>query len=226
MHFGQRNLGQLMLCGWPGLAHLWLRGGWASLALAIGFSVLLNIALVATFAWPTLLGNTFPAVAWAIIAVIWMSSVVLSYRMIGTWSALPVMAAEVKEGEKTDFLHENESDTLFNRAQGEYLKGNWQEAESLLKRQLNRNDRDVEARLLIATLYRHTRQLELARTELDSLQRFDESIHWEFEIGHEYELINQIESKDLTEQSTSYNKSCDSDQALGNPTPSLDQPRE
>ena len=203
MHLGQINLGQLALCGWPGLARLWMRGSWSALALAIGFSVLLNIALVATFAWPTLLGDTFPAVAWPIIIVIWVISVVVSYRMIGSWSSPPAMAAETKVAEKGEFLEENESDTLFNRAQGEYLKGNWLDAESLLKRRLHHNDRDVESRLLLATLYRHTRRLELARAELASLKRFDETIHWHFEIRNEYELIRQIELERLDDQPNS-----------------------
>ena len=202
MHLGQRNLGQLALCGWPGLARLWMRGSWSALALAIGFSVLLNIALVATFAWPTLLGDTFPAVAWPIIIVIWVISVVVSYRMIGSWSSPPVMAAETKVAEKGEFLKENESDTLFNRAQGEYLKGNWIEAEALLKRQLSSNERDVESRLLLATLFRHTRQWDLAENELETMQRFDASVHWQFEIQRERELIHQIKADDRDDQGT------------------------
>ena len=195
MHLGQRNLGQWVLCGWPGLAPLWLRGSWSSLALAIGFSVLLNLALVATFAWPTLLGDSFPAVAWPVIIVIWVSSAVISCRMVGSWNGPPVMAAETKVVEKGDFLEENQPDTLFNRAQGEYLKGNWLEVERILKGRLEHSDRDVESRLLLATLYRHTRRPELARAELESLKRFDESVHWDFEIRNEFERIEQLESE-------------------------------
>ncbi|MEE2825837.1 MAG: hypothetical protein VYE64_04335 [Planctomycetota bacterium] len=202
MHLGQKNLGQWMLCGWPGLAPLWLRGSWSSLALAVGFSVLLNIALVATFAWPTLLGDSFPAVAWPLIFVIWVCSSVVSCRMVGSWVDPPVMAAEAKVVEKGDFFQEKQPDTLFNRAQGEYLKGNWSEVERLLKGRLKQKDRDVESRLLLATLYRHTGRPELARVELDSLKRFDESVHWDFEISNEYERIIQLEQESRNETVT------------------------
>ena len=202
MHLGQKNLGQWVLCGWPGLAPLWLRGSWSSLALAVGFSALLNIALVATFAWPTLLGDSFPAVAWPLIFAIWVSSSVVSCRLVGSWVGPPAMAAEAKVVEKGDFLDENQPDTLFNRAQGEYLKGNWLEVERLLKGRLKQKDRDVESRLLLATLYRHTDRLELARAELDSLKRFDESVHWNFEICNEYERINQLEQESRTKAAT------------------------
>lgn len=202
MHLGERNIGQLALCGWPGLAQLWLRGTWSSLALAIGFSVLLNVALVATFVWPTLLGETFPVFAWTAIAVIWICSAVVSYRMIGLWSGPPVMAANAKVADNEDFLLENECHTLFNRAQGEYLKGNWIEAEALLKRQLSSNERDVESRLLLATLFRHTRQWDLAENELETMQRFDASVHWQFEIQRERELIHQFKADDRDDQGT------------------------
>ncbi|MCH2180662.1 MAG: hypothetical protein MK108_01530 [Mariniblastus sp.] len=112
------------------------------------------------------------------------------------------MAAETKVVEKADFLEENQPDTLFNRAQGEYLKGNWLEVERILKGRLKHSDRDVESRLLLATLYRHTRRPELARAELESLKRFDESVHWDFEIRNEFERIGQLESERRDQQVT------------------------
>ena len=202
MHLGERNIGQLALCGWPGLARLWLRGTWSSLTLAIGFSVLLNAAMVATFVWPTLLGETFPVIAWSAIAVIWICSTLVSYRMVGVWSSPPVMAAEAKVVNNDDFLSEKECDTLFNRAQGEYLKGNWIEAEALLKRQLSNKERDVESRLLLATLFRHTKQLDFAENELDTMLGFDDSVHWQFEIQCERDLIDQMKIGVSNEEQT------------------------
>jgi hypothetical protein len=78
---------------------------------------------------------------------------------------------------------------LFNRAQTEYLKGHWTEAESLLRRRLATAERDVEARLMLATLLRRTKRPDLALEQLHEMERFDESVHWEFEIRRERELI-------------------------------------
>jgi hypothetical protein len=41
-----------LLCLWPGLARLWLRGDLRGLLAAVGFAGLLNAALVATLIWP------------------------------------------------------------------------------------------------------------------------------------------------------------------------------
>ena len=95
---GQLSLGQMMLCGWPGLARLWLKGNWSSLVLAVGFSILLNLAMVGTFIWPQILGESFSAIAWPLLFLVWIVSVCTSYRMIPTWIAPPLMAADSDEG--------------------------------------------------------------------------------------------------------------------------------
>lgn len=193
--------GQLLLCGWPGLAQLWLRGSYPALFLAIGFSILLNLALVSTFLWPALLGDTFPVIAWPILLSAWLASAIVSFKMIGELSVPPPMAAQQ---ERSGFSTENSgksnndcqteltgviSHTLFNRAQREYLKGHWSETESLLKQQLNQTERDIEARLLLATLYRRTRRLDDASEHLKQIEKFDDSVHWSFEIDRERQLI-------------------------------------
>lgn len=196
--------GQLLLCGWPGLAQLWLRGSYPALIWAIGFSLVLNLALVSTFLWPALLGSVFPAIVWPIIFLVWLVSIWASLSMVEQLAAPPKMSSEQ---ERNDFSPENEgiincdnepeldtvpSHTLFNRAQREYLKGHWTEAESLLKQRLNQAERDIEARLLLATLYRHIDKLEFASSQLDQMEKLDDSVHWKFEINRERQLINQI----------------------------------
>lgn len=90
-------------------------------------------------------------------------------------------------------------DTLFIQAQREYLGGHWEESESLLNRRLDQVPRDIESRLLLATLLRHTRRLNEAREEILAIERFDESSEWNFEIDREKQLIVLIESHDLVE---------------------------
>ena len=175
---------KFLMCCWPGLSRLWLRGHWSALLVAIGFGVLLNLALVSTFLWPNSLGATFPMVVWPTLCLVWVVSCWVTIRTLPD-----VMAVGRQSRENT----EKTGDTLFNQAQREYLRGNWIDAEKLLARRLELEPRDMESRLLLATLLRHSRRLARARSELDSMQKFDESINWKFEIRREGQLIELIE---------------------------------
>ena len=206
--------GQLLLCGWPGLAQLWLRGSYPALTGAIGFSLVLNLALISTFIWPALLGDMFPVIAWPTIFLVWLASTWASSNLVEQLSAPPKMSSEQERNDfsaenvrlisydNTSDLDEAPSHTLFNRAQREYLKGHWIEAESLLKQRLNQAERDIEARLLLATLYRHTDKLEVASDQLDQMEKFDDSVHWKFEINRERQLIDQIREDEEQESSS------------------------
>jgi predicted Zn-dependent protease len=93
-------------------------------------------------------------------------------------------------------------DTLFIQAQREYLGGHWEEAETLLRRRIENTPRDVEARLLLVTMLRHTRRLDLARNQLHEMMRFDEALEWEFEVDREQQLIELIQRHEAAEQLT------------------------
>ena len=175
--------GSYLLCGWPGLPGLWFKGQTSSLVVAIGFSILLNLALISSFIWPNSLGETFPLIAWPIILLIWSTSTWVAYQSLSDVMAVPV-SEKVAQPERPD--------TLFVQAQREYLGGHWEEAESLLRRRIERQPRDMEARLLLATLLRHTRRLEDASNQLIEMQRFDNSQEWNFEIDREVRLIELI----------------------------------
>jgi hypothetical protein len=60
--------------------------------------------------------------------------------------------------------------------------------------------RDVEARLLLVTLLRHTRRLDQARLQLSDMTRYDEALEWEFEVDRERQLIELIERHEAAEQ--------------------------
>jgi hypothetical protein len=70
-------------------------------------------------------------------------------------------------------------------ARSEYLKGNWFEAEVTLDRLLTRNVLDVEARLMLAMLLRHTRRDAEASQHLARLSRMDGAEKWQLEISRE-----------------------------------------
>ena len=181
------NWGPLILCSWPGLPGLWYRGQASSLLVAIGFSVLLNLALVSTFLWPWSLGETFPLVSWPIILLIWTTSAWLAYKTVPDWVSAPKIATP----EQAQL-----SDDLFIRAQSEYLGGDWPKAETMLRRCLQTWPRDIEARLLLATMLRHTRRLYDASEELEKLLKYDESINWISEIRREQKLLELIKESE------------------------------
>ncbi len=174
MHVSSR-----LLCFWPGLARLWTKGDGSSLALALGFALILNLALISSFLWPELFGRGFPTMIWPILGVIWIVSAYISHQELAIRS------------QSREIVRESDSpvpDTLFIQAQREYLRGNWSDAEKLLRNRLQFRPRDSEARLLLATSYRHQGKTELALQELTVLQRFDESAPWIIEIEQEIAL--------------------------------------
>ena len=63
---------------------------------------------------------------------------------------------------------------------------------TLLKRQIDQHPRDIESRLLLATLFRHSRQLDQSLQQLKEIKRFDEAVEWNFECEREEELIREI----------------------------------
>lgn len=178
------NWGPVLLCCWPGLPGLWFRGRWSSLVLAISFSIVLNMAIISTFIWTGIFADpTFVAIAWPVILTIWAAT-----AWIGIQNLPDVMSVKSRDGQTVL----DSSDALFLDARGEYLKGNWETAQRLLLTQLSQTPRDVESRLLLATLYRHTRQFESAYQQLETLEMFDESATWESEIQRERKLLELI----------------------------------
>ncbi|MGI9516291.1 MAG: tetratricopeptide repeat protein [Pirellulaceae bacterium] len=165
------------LCCWPGLARLWLYGHWSSLLAAVGFSVLLNLALVSTFLWPALFGPRFSAVLWPVVIVFWLTGVCLAWRTVRQAGQAPQTTG------KTD-------DTLFIQAQTEYLMGDWTQAELLLTQRLQHCPRDAESRLLLATLFRRNGRQDKARQQLKTLARLDDAHLWQFEIAREWQFID------------------------------------
>jgi cytochrome c-type biogenesis protein CcmH/NrfG len=82
---------------------------------------------------------------------------------------------------------------LFVRAQTEYLKGHWFEAETLLGQLLEEQDSDVDAQLMLATLYRRTRRVEDGQSKLKVLERMDGAEKWALEMAREREMLDRLE---------------------------------
>ncbi len=159
---------------WPGLPHLWWRGAWSGLALACGFAVLLDIAILSTWVWTELLDLPFRLFAWCGVLLFWLGSAVAGALQMPALLRVP----------STGLLED-----LFARAQGEYLKGNWFECEVVINRLLEEKPDEVDARLLLASLLRRLGHGEEARQQLRELATLEGAGKWQLEVAREWQLL-------------------------------------
>ena len=174
-----------ILCLWPGLPRLWLRGDWLGLLAAAAFALVVNATLLSTFVWLEWLPAAWSWAAWSITVGSWTVSAVWAYRR------LPALLEPPNDESVGD---------LFAQAQSEYLQGDWYRAETLLGRLIRQNADDVDARLMLATLYRHTRRIGEARNQLRRIQRFEWSAKWNEEIRREWKRLERLEADETNGQ--------------------------
>jgi len=158
---------------WPGLTQLWRRGSWAGLGIALVAAIVVDLALLGTWGWSELFPSAVRSGIWVFVGASWLGLVV----MTAGWNASPLGAIRPVD------------DTLFLDARDYYLKGNWFEAERRLKTAIRRNERDLDSRLLLASLLRHAGRHEEARRELELIERLEGAAKWEAEIASERRLL-------------------------------------
>jgi hypothetical protein len=164
---------------WPGLGRLWYRGELSGLTLALLFCVLFNFAVATSFVWTELVTNEVRAALWITVAFLWIGSLVAgATRGTRNWHAPNARAED-----------------LFLAANGEYLRGCFGESAAILERMIRRNPRDVEARLLLATIRRQENRWEEAKVQLRYLQRVEAAASWRWEIEHEWSRIRHQEGE-------------------------------
>ena len=159
---------------WPGLPQLWSYGSWSGLALAISTAAVLDLLLLISFGWSELIGPGLRSASWAGFGVFWVVAAGWSARQCGRRAAAG---------------NPNTCEDAFTEALDHYLKGDYYQAEHVLEGLLRRNLRDVDARLMLATLLRHTGRLYEATQQLDTLARFEGAGKWELEMRRERELL-------------------------------------
>jgi len=159
---------------WPGLPQLWSNGSWSGLALAVVAAVLLDLLLLASFGWSELIDFRVRNALWLAFGVAWVVAVVWSVRQSRR------RAADERLGPRRD---------VFSDAQEYYLRGDDYQAERILESLLRQNIRDVDARLMLATLLRRAGRIDEALRQLDTLARFEGAEKWELEILDERQLL-------------------------------------
>jgi hypothetical protein len=163
-----------LFCLWPGLPQLWTHGNWLALAVAVGTAIGLDLLLAASFGWSELLGQGLRNILWTAFGTVWIIAAIWS-----TKSYRRQVTSESPDPQQDSF-----SEVL-----DLYLKGDYYQAERVLEAMLQENLRDVDARLLLSTLLRHTQRIEEAVVQLDALVRFEGAEKWELEIRRERELL-------------------------------------
>jgi hypothetical protein len=169
---------------WPGVSQFWGRDVRSGLVVAAGFSILLNLALVSTFVWVELLGDSFRNAGWVVILSTWVGWAILAYNWDRKYGR--VLASGI-------------TDSLFEKAQKYYLESNWFEAERVLRKLLRHDKRDFDGRFLLATLLRHTGRVRDAEEELNRMERLDGAEKWTLEIQREREALRRFKERGDTQ---------------------------
>lgn len=165
---------------WPGLPQIWVHGSWSGLTLALGAACVFDVLLAISLGWSELIGRNLRNGLWTAFAAAWIVAVVWSIRQCRRQAAV----GEV----------EPEQDP-FTAALNHYLRGNHYDAEQILDGLLRRNVRDLDARLMLATLLRHVGRLDEASRQIDALVRFEGAEKWALEIEQERKLLNEAKTR-------------------------------
>ena len=165
---------------WPGLARVRRDGDFYGLLVALLFSLFLNLAIISSFVWPKLLAPEIRVALWLIVAAVWF------------WTVGSAWFNWVMNSGSSD---RDGIEDLFSQAQTEYLRGNWYKVEHLLGKLLSRNDQDLEALLLLASMLRATRRFGEAKKQLRQLGQMDGASAWRTEIEREWNLVETYASE-------------------------------
>jgi thioredoxin-like negative regulator of GroEL len=153
---------------------MWLRGSWSGLAVALGAAALLDVLLLVGFGWTELIGQSLRNILWTTFVAAWIATIFWSKRQCRRQAALASL--------------EREEDS-FAEAMNCYLKGDNYQAEQILEGLLRRNVRDLDARLMMATLLRRAKRFDEATRHLDVLVHFEGAEKWELEIQQERDRL-------------------------------------
>ena len=199
-----------MLYLWPGLPQIWRRGAWFGLAMAVGFALLVNLSLMTSLIWSELTSSGMRITSWALVGLVWLASAAASY---GWGQAVNTLEQECSDGRQDPSQPQGPEVPLSEGLQY-YLQKNWFEAERVFRRLLRRNSRDLDARLMLASLLRHTERFEEAKSQLQRLERIEGSRKWDLEIQQEQRLLDRIETEKKKSDETELNETVSQEETV------------
>ncbi len=172
---------------WPGLADTWSGRRIQGLVWSVGMAWLANLLLIGTVLGANRVSTEILFSAWLMFAAIWL------------WGTRRD-AVRRRNALRPPGLEEQ---GLFNLAQAEYLKGHWFEAQALLEQLLELSPGDADAQLMLATLFRRTKQWQAARDTLLRLEANELAEKWRLEIDHERRILDRSQHNDESAGPTS-----------------------
>lgn len=159
---------------WPGLPQVCFYGNWFGLVLAIGAAAVLDVLVLVSFGWTELISHSLRNTFWVAFVVAWIGATVWSRNECRRQAAVRSLGPE---------------EDPFGQAVDHYLKGDGYQTEQILEGMLRRNPRDLDARLMLATVLRRDGRLDEATRQLDTLAHFEGADKWELEIQEERDLL-------------------------------------
>lgn len=171
MYLGLESRATEMAYYWPGLAIAWHRGAARGLFISVVYAWWICLLLLATFVWPEWFSVALVRGMWLLAFVVWLGTTIYSRFTMRSYRVSCDDSGE------------------FEKAQEEYLRGNWFEAEALLLRILERQPEDVPAALLLIGILRHTQRWQPALRRIEQVKLLDSAAVWTFEVEQEKRLV-------------------------------------
>lgn len=153
--------------------------------MAVGFTALVNTLILATSVFTEWISAEHRFAGYGLVVLAWL---------VGWWQSRASVLGEMSgqpNGQETSTetaavgLATGPGEQLFGEAQRAYLRGDWVAAEQLLLKLLKLSDRDAEARLMLATLWRRQGRHRESLRQLEKLARLEVADRWKFEIARE-----------------------------------------
>jgi tetratricopeptide (TPR) repeat protein len=145
------------------------------LAVALIAAAVLNVLLLISFGWSELIGPGWRSALWAMLAAGWAAAALWSARLAR------------RDATATETASAGDA---YGHGLDHYLKGDYYQAERVFAALLRENPRDIDARLMLATLWRRTGRLDEAAEQLGLLRRTEGGEKWALEIEDEQEKLN------------------------------------
>ncbi|NOZ39821.1 MAG: hypothetical protein GXP24_06295 [Planctomycetes bacterium] len=165
-----------------------------------------NVLLLATLVFSEWLALETRLIGSAVLAVVWLlarwqsRTERLAFRLDATEATGATDATDATDeqelsDEEASERPPAERDLLFREAQGYYLSNDWVAAEQVLLKMLKQDARDVESRLMLATLWRHQGRGAEAVRQLDRIERLEAASRWQHEIAAERMAIDDANNE-------------------------------